>query len=161
IRVPKVYNGKNKTFFWLAWEGYNDTQSNSSQFTTPTALERLGDFSQSKTRTGSLNLIYDPQTTVCAGSTCTRTPFASNIIRTNRLNPTGLAIAATYVKPQTTSAFYGDPNLTQAALLASRASQMTGKLDHEFTKFWRASLSYARYFSLEPGNTWFPTVSSP
>ena len=50
VRIPKVYNGKNKTFFWLAWEGYHDTQSNSSQFTTPTALERIGDFSQSKTR---------------------------------------------------------------------------------------------------------------
>ena len=49
VRIPKVYNGKNRTFFWLAWEGYDDTQSNSSQFTTPTALERVGNFSQSKT----------------------------------------------------------------------------------------------------------------
>ncbi len=46
-------------------------------------------------------------------------------------------------------------------MLASRASQKTAKLDHEFTRFWRASLSYARYYSLEPGNTWFATVSSP
>ena len=65
-----------QTFFWLAWEGYHDTQSNSSQFATPTALERIGDFSQSKTSSGALNVIYDPTTTVCAGSTCTRTPFA-------------------------------------------------------------------------------------
>lgn len=57
VRVPKVYNGKNRTFFWLAWEGYDDTQSNSSQFTAPTALERGGDFSQSRTASG-LNLIY-------------------------------------------------------------------------------------------------------
>jgi hypothetical protein len=162
IRVPKLYNGKNKTFFWLAWEGYNDTQSNSSQFSTPTSLERIGDFSQSKTSSGALNVIYDPKTTVCVtGGACTRTPFAGNIIPSDRLNPVGLAIAATYVKPQTASAFYGAPNLTQAALLASRASQRTAKLDHEFTRFWRASLSYARYFSLEPGNTWFPTISSP
>src|SRR5207253_208404 len=43
----------------------------------------------------------------------------------------------------------------------SRASQKTAKLDHSVTQRWRASLSYARYFSLEPGNTWFATVSSP
>jgi hypothetical protein len=163
VFVPKVYDGKNRTFFWLAWEGYDDTQSNSSQFYTPTALERVGNFSQTKAKGGALNVIYDPLTTVCGGSpnTCTRTPFAGNIIPSDRLNKVGLNIASTYVLPQTTSSYYGDPNLTQAALLASRASQKTAKLDHEVTRFWRASLSYARYFSLEPGNTWFATVSSP
>jgi len=161
VIIPKLYNGKNRTFFWLAWEDYDDTQSNSSQFTAPTALERIGDFSQSKTASGALNVIYDPQSTVCAGSTCTRQPFAGNVIPNNRLNPVGLAIAATYVNPQTASAFYGAPNLTQAALLPARAAQKTAKLDHEVTKWWRASLSYLRYFSLEPGNKWFNTVSSP
>ena len=155
VKIPKLYDGKNRTFFWLAWEGYSDTQSNSSQFTTPTALERLGNFSQSKIT------IYDPATTVCAGGTCTRTPFAGNIIPSDHLNKVGLAIAATYVQPQTTSAFYGAPNLTQAALLPARASQKTAKLDHQVTNWWRASVSYLRYFSLEPGNTWFSTVSSP
>jgi hypothetical protein len=155
VKVPKVYDGKNRTFFWLAWEGYDDTQSNSSQFSTPTNLERIGNFSQSKIT------IYDPTTTVCAGSTCTRTPFANNIIPGDHLNKVGLAIAATYVQPQTTSASYGSPNLTQAALLPARASQKTAKLDHQMTNWWRASVSYLRYFSLEPGNTWFPTVSSP
>ena len=161
VNIPRVYKGKNRTFFWLAWEGYQDTQSNTSQFSTPTALERTGDFSQSKTSSGALNVIYDPKSTVCAGSTCTRQPFAGNIIPTDRLNPVGLAIAATYVKPQTASAFYGAPNLTQAAPLASKASQKTAKLDHQFTNWWRSSLSYLRYYSLEPGNTWFATVSSP
>lgn len=161
VVVPKLYNGRNRTFFWLAWEGYSDTQSNSSQFTAPTALERIGDFSQSKTASGGLNLIYDPTTTSCAGSACTRQVFPGNVIPANRLNPVGLAIAATYVQPQTTSAFYGAPNLTQAALLPARAAQKTAKFDHEVTKFWRASFSYMRYFSLEPGNTWFATVSSP
>jgi hypothetical protein len=163
LKIPKIYDGKNRTFFWLAWEGYDDTQSNSSQFYTPTALERAGNFSQTKASSGNLDVIYDPLTTVCGGSpnTCTRTPFGVNIIPSDRLNKTGLAIAATYVQPQLASSYYGNPNLTQAALLPSRASQKTAKLDHEVSHFWRASLSYARYFSLEPGNTWFPTVSSP
>src|ERR1019366_1357981 len=103
-------------------------------------------------------VIYDPQRTVCAGSTCTRQPFAGNVIPNNRLNPAGLAIAATYVNPQTASAFSGAPNLTQAALLPARASQKTAKLDPEVTKWWRPSLSYLRYSSLDPGNKWFNTV---
>ena len=38
---------------------------------------------------------------------------------------------------------------------------MTAKLDENFTSWWRASLSYLRYYSLEPGNNWFPGLSSP
>ena len=164
VRVPKLYNGRNRTFFWLAWEGYNDTQSNSIKYYAPTALERIGDFSQTKgDKNGTPLAIYDPATTACGGSpnTCTRTPFAGNVIPKPRINTVGLNIAATYVNPQTASTYFGDPNLTQAALLPSRAAQRTAKLDHEFTRFWHASLSYAQYFSLEPGNTWFPTISSP
>ena len=156
VRVPKVYNGKNRTFFWLAWEDYDDTQSNTSQFATPTALERIGDFSQSKGVT-----VYDPLTTVCSGGTCTRQPFAGNVIPGNRLNVTGKAMASTYVVPQTTAATYGAPNLTAVGVLPCRAAQKTVKLDHQITDKWRASFSYLRYFSLEPGNTWFNTVSSP
>ena len=161
IWIPKVYDGKNRSFFWLAWEGYSDTQSNSSQFTAPTALERKGDFSQTKAAGGGLDVIYNPLSTVCAGSTCTRQPFVGNVIPAGMLNPVGLNIANTYVNPQTSSTSYGTPNLTAAATLAARASQYTAKFDHEMTKWWRASLSYLRYFSLEPGNNWFPTISSP
>ncbi|SPF54703.1 TonB-dependent receptor [Candidatus Sulfopaludibacter sp. SbA4] len=160
VKIPKLYDGRNRTFFWLAWEGYDDTQSNTSQFSTPTTLERVGDFSQSKAAGGGLNVIYDPSTTVCTGGTCTRQAFPGNVIPTARLNNVGVNIAATYVLPQTTSAYYGAPNLTAAAILPCRASQDTAKLDHTVTSWWRASLSYARYFSLEPGNTWFKTISS-
>ena len=161
VWIPKLYNGKNRTFFWLAWEGYSDTQSNSSQFTTPSALERAGDFSQSLTPKGALNLIYDPSTTVCSGGSCVRTPFPGNIVPPSMLNPVGVAIVNTYVAPQSSAAYYGAPNLTAAATLPARAAQHTAKIDHEMTHWWHASLSYLRYYSLEPGNTWFATVSSP
>jgi len=39
--------------------------------------------------------------------------------------------------------------------------QYTAKVDEDFFTKWRVSLSYLRYYSLEPGNTEFPTVSSP
>src|SRR6266481_4122891 len=43
IWIPKIYNGRNRTFFWGALEGYRDTQGNSGQTAVPTALERQGD----------------------------------------------------------------------------------------------------------------------
>jgi hypothetical protein len=152
VWIPKIYNGKNKTFFTLAWEGYDDTQSGSAQFTTPTALERVGDFSQTYARSGGLLTISDPTT---------HTPYPGNKIPLSQLNPIGVAIANTYVPPNGTSAYYGAPNLTASAQLASRASQKVGKIDEDFTSWWRADISYARYFSLEPGNTWFTSISSP
>ena len=42
VRIPKVYNGKNKTFFWIAVEHYDDTQSDSTVYSAPTALAKAG-----------------------------------------------------------------------------------------------------------------------
>ena len=151
VYIPKLYDGKNKTFFYLGFEHYDDTQSASSTFATPTALERTGDFSKSSV------VIYDPLSTVNG----VRQPFAGNVIPANRLNPVGLAIANTFMPPQTQPGSYGAQDLNAAAILPCRAAQYTAKLDEDFTTWWRGSLGYQRYYSLEPGNTWFPTVSSP
>jgi trimeric autotransporter adhesin len=162
ITIPKVYNGKNRTFFWLTFEGYRDTQAASSEFATPSMLERTGDFSQSFTRAGTPHLIYDPRTTRSDGAGgYLRDPFPGNIIPADRIDPVGRNIAATYVAPTSSAAYFGANNLSAAANLPSKADQWDGKVDQQITSWWRASLSYLRYYSLEPGETWFPTVSSP
>lgn len=155
VKIPKIYDGKNKTFFYLGFEHYDDTQSASTLFASPTALERTGDFSKSYTRSGSLLTIYDPL------SSGARTPFAGNVIPASRLSPIGLALASNFQAPNSTPAYFGANDLTASATLPCRAAQYTAKLDEDFTSWWRASLSYLRYFSLEPGNTWFPTPASP
>ena len=157
VKIPKLYDGKNKTFFYLGFEHYDDTQSSSSVFATPTALEKAGDFSQSLNSNGTLRVIYDPLNLI-AGA---RQPFPGNVIPTNRLNPTGLAIAGNYQPALTAPAYYGANDLNAPGRLPCRAAQYTGKIDEDFASWWRTSLSYLRYFSLEPGNTEFPTVSSP
>ena len=47
VAVPKVYNGKNKTFFWIATESYRQQSPLADQYAVPTALEKTGDFSKS------------------------------------------------------------------------------------------------------------------
>ncbi len=162
VWIPKLYDGKNKTFFWIAREGYDDTQSNSSQLYTPTALERQGNFSQSYAPGGGLQVIYNPASTVIhQNGTVTRSPFPGNVIPSSMLNPVGLAIANTLANPSSTPAYYGANDLTAAGSLPARAHQTTFKLDENFTDWWHANLSYLSYLSLEPGNTWFNSVSSP
>jgi len=155
VKIPGLYDGKNKTFFYLGFEHYDDTQSASTLFAAPTAAEKLGDFSKSFTRSGSLLTLYDP---LSAGS---RQPFPGNVIPGSRISPTGLALAGNFQAPSYTPAYYGANDLTSSAILPCRAAQYTGKLDEDLTRWWRASLSYLRYYSLEPGNTWYPTAASP
>jgi|HigsolmetaAR201D_1030396.scaffolds.fasta_scaffold05981_2 hypothetical protein len=163
VKIPKIYEGKNRTFFWVAFEGYRDTQANSTEFATPTERERVGDFSQTRNRNNGTQVIYDPLTTRQDGQgRYIRDPFAGNIIPASRIDPVGRAIAATYVMPTRQAAYYGDSNVSAATTLPSIADQYTAKLDHQLTSWWRASLSYLRYNSTEPGDDWFKdSISSP
>ena len=153
VSIPKVYTGKNKTFFWVAFEHYDDTQSDSTVYAAPTALERQGNFSASSVT------IYDP--TAAPQANGNRTPFPGNIIPTSRLNSAGVAIANTYQNPATAPSKYGANDLPVTTTLPDRATQMTGKLDQDITSWWRASISYLRYYSLEPGDTYFGNISAP
>lgn len=92
---------KDKLFFFSSYEGFRLREGQTLQTTVPTALERTGNFSQS-----GFN-IYDPLTTVTSGgtacaagsATACRTQFAGNIIPTNRLDPTALALMSYYPLP--------------------------------------------------------------
>jgi len=109
ITIPKLYNGKNKSFVFGAWEGYRQRTAQETGALGPTAAERTGDFSalcssgftngvcNDRDKSGNvIDQIYDPATTVCtAGGACTRQPFAGNMIpngtnvsgKPNRINP--------------------------------------------------------------------------
>ena len=157
VWIPKVYDGRNKTFFFFTFEGYRDTQANSGQTSVPTAAERTGDFSKSLTSAGALRLIYDPATTAADG---TRTAFANNIIPAGRISPVGKAIAATFADPTSAAKYMGDTNVSYTGILPSIADQRTYKVDHRLFPWWNASFSYQWYHSIEPGETWFPDKPS-
>jgi hypothetical protein len=64
VLLPKLYDGRNKTFFFVDYEGLRQRQASSVLTTVPTAAERSGDFSQDTTSAGKPIAIYDPHTTV-------------------------------------------------------------------------------------------------
>ena len=63
LMIPKLYNGRNRTFFFFAYEGLRQSSYYSYTNTVPTALQRQGDFSQTFDTNGALKVIYDPYTT--------------------------------------------------------------------------------------------------
>ncbi|WP_353064385.1 carboxypeptidase-like regulatory domain-containing protein [Tunturibacter psychrotolerans] len=89
VVIPHVYDGRNKSFFWIGSEGYIQTSPYTESFAVPTALERMGDFSKSHNADGSLNVIYDPTKTFTDSAGTHRTPFAGNKIPVGQLSTVG------------------------------------------------------------------------
>ncbi len=152
VVIPKVYNGKNKTFFWVATESYRQMSPLADQYALPTALEKAGNYSQSSAA------IYDPLTShPCtaadncpSGVTVARSPFPGNIIPSSRINPVGAAILGYLPNPQLASKTDAY-NFTGTDTLHDRADEYTAKADHSITDWWKLSASYMHYKSREPG----------
>ena len=83
IYIPKIYNGKDKSFFFFAYEGFrNRVGATASATTVPTPEMFKGDFSKWVNASGAVIPIYDPTTQQINSTTgvVTRTPFANNQI---------------------------------------------------------------------------------
>ena len=55
VYLPKVYDGRNKTFFFFNWEQINDHGVSTPTANVPTALQKSGDFSQTFTSAGCVD----------------------------------------------------------------------------------------------------------
>ncbi|MBL8221489.1 MAG: carboxypeptidase regulatory-like domain-containing protein, partial [Bryobacterales bacterium] len=100
VYIPKIYNGKNKTFFFASYEGFRNRSGNTPSFNT-VPLEEMyeGDF-RGWIRTPAsgapfLMPIYDPATTTinADGRTYSRQPFANNTIPKARFS----SVATKYI----------------------------------------------------------------
>lgn len=89
VLLPKLYNGRNRTFYSAAVERNSSTGPSTRQGRVPSELERQGDFSQTRNRQGGVFTLFDPNTTVVNGNTVSRQAFPGNRIPTNRLNAFG------------------------------------------------------------------------
>lgn len=139
VRIPKLYDGRNRTFVFAATEAYRQKDGSTTLLAVPTALERRGDFSQSLNRAGTLQTIYDPNSTTATGA---RTPFAGNVIPAARINSVGNALASYYAQPNQPTPFYGANNLAVTGNYPNRGNQFIGKADHQFASWLRLSASY-------------------
>ena len=83
VVLPKIYNGRNRTFFFASYEAYrNKTAAAPTTATIPTAAMLSGDFSEWRDANGNLIPIYDPATTRVNpnGLGFIRDPFPGNVI---------------------------------------------------------------------------------
>jgi hypothetical protein len=96
LYVPKLYNGKSKTFFFVSYEGFrNRVGANNTILTVPTPEMYRGDFRYWVDPNGRPIPVYDPATTRAnpAGSGFIRDIFPNNQIPVSRFSRTAQAIA--------------------------------------------------------------------
>jgi hypothetical protein len=157
VWIPKVYNGKNHTFFFFNLERFGNNQaSNAATGTVPTAAYRQGDFGCALYATSTncsgptvsltdptsgytflQNQIFDPTSTYTdANGRLMRTPFPNNVIPTNRLDPVALKIQAMIPAPTT-----GQTTLNWVPSIVTNTHQQipSAKIDQDFG-MWKASL---------------------
>ncbi|MBN9661968.1 MAG: TonB-dependent receptor [Acidobacteria bacterium] len=100
VVLPKLYNGKDKTFFFFDYEAFRESTVASANYTVPTALERAGDFSKTVNAAGAPVLVFDPTTTRAgSGGTLVRDAFPGNVIPANRINTVGNNLVKFYPLP--------------------------------------------------------------
>ncbi len=84
VFLPRVYDGRNRSFFFFAWEGYRNFSNTTTSLTMPTMAMRQGDFSGLVDSVGRRYTLYDPWTTTDKWA---RTPFPNNQIPLLRMSP--------------------------------------------------------------------------
>jgi hypothetical protein len=142
--VPKVYDGRNKTFFFLDFNVTLASQGGVYSQLVPTALERSGNFSQTFAG-GQLVQVFDPSTAHLGsdGKTYVRNPFPGNTIPANQIDPVAAQIVKFYPAPNASANglnyLVTPPNRNDNWQYLGRVDQNLGSNDRAFFRFGQYS----------------------
>jgi len=157
--IPKVFNARNKLFWFFAWEGLKDSQPNSTFLSVPTDKEKTGDFSD-LLKLGSQYQLYDPNTAVLNGTTVTRSPFGNNLIPNSRLNSVALNYLKFFPEPNVTGQAGGLNNFGNTAPTTDDYNNYLGRLDYNMSDHNRLFFDIRRTDYSQDKNNYFGSLST-
>ncbi len=131
VMLPKVYDGRNKTFWFAAYEGLRQRQKSYYQDTVPTEAMWGGDFSNATDSSSNFYPIYDPLTT---GANGLRTPFTGNKIPSSRLNPFYATMKSVTHAPTNNVNPYLGINMQEWYAVKTDTNNLTLRGDHNFNE---------------------------
>lgn len=139
VWIPKLYNGRNRTFFFTGWEQWKWRSTGAPQLgAVATALERTGDFTRTFDARGQRIPIYDPATTRPnpAGSGFVRDLFPGNIVPSARFDQLAVRVLTYQPLPNATptDTFTNANNFISLAKSTSDQTVVTNRLDHRFSE---------------------------
>lgn len=147
VLIPRVYDGRRKTFFFVNWEGFALRQGQTFVETVPTSDELNGNLS-------ALGVpIYDPLSTcglpggpVCGigASQYDRTEFANADI-SSKLNPTAVAWLKAFYPAPNTAGSNGQNNFVHNASVGGNNYQTVVHIDHDISEKQHISSRYSNW----------------
>jgi hypothetical protein len=170
VWIPKVYNGKNRTFFFFSFEEfYQNLLNDTTPDTVPIPAYRAGNFSSLITdenrlvttatgaytdplgRTIPSGTIFDPSTTFTASNgTLVRNPFPNNTIPTTSFDPVAVKILNLVPQPQGPLASQAGSNYL-ASYVGSRRSYIPSiKVDHNLGSKLHAAFYFQKTSTSTP-----------
>ncbi|MBL8173541.1 MAG: TonB-dependent receptor [Bryobacterales bacterium] len=159
LSIPKLYDGRNRTFFMYAFEGMirPSVEAGERFRTVPTAAERRGDFS-ALLAIGSRYQIYDPATIQpAAAGRFSRQPFAGNIIPASRLDPAAQKILPYWPEATLQGSADGLNNFFYPTRSRNRLASNTGRFDHVINQRQRLSGKFNYTWGKFTSNITLPT----
>jgi hypothetical protein len=139
--IPKLYNGRNRTFWIFSGDGVIRQRASRNSYTVPTPKMREGDFSE-LLAIGSSYQIYDPATTrPSTPGRYSRQPFPGNIVPASRIDPAAKQLIGYYPLPNTPGNRDGSSNYTDPNLADSPYVGFLGRVDHAVNDNHRLFLS--------------------
>ena len=160
VLIPKVYNGRNKSFFFFNWEQYLISQSMlPAAISVPTAAYRQGNFSSAllptKLGTDPLgnsifgNQIYDPSSRQTVGTQIVTSPYVNNTIPIKSFDPVAVKIQNLIPAPTNSSLLV---NNYQQTYLSDRHTEVPSlKIDQslgskdKLSFFWNRTITRCLY----------------
>lgn len=161
VRIPKIYNGKDRTFFTYAYEGLRDSRARGAIYSVPDDQQRSGDFS-ALLKIGSQYQIYDPATRIAVeGGRFQVQPLANNIIPASRISPIAQKILTYIPMPNATGLADGANNLnrTDEPEVLSYYNHVA-RVDHNFSPNHRIYGRFNTYKRYSTYYDYFHTLAS-
>ena len=158
VMLPKVYDGRNKTFWIFSFEGLTrpGVERGTPFYTVPTVAQRGGDFS-SLLQLGATYQIYDPNTTTAApGGRFQRLPFSGNIVPPSRLDKTALGLLDYWPLPNNQGTADGRQNFQFLQSSWNYYKSYTTKIDHNFNEKHRMFGRYNQWYNQFTSGRLFP-----
>src|ERR1041385_4016174 len=151
VRIPKIFNGKNRLFFMSNYEGFKSRTTTTSIATTMPQAMRDGDFS------GVPNTLLDPLSRTGTPPNVVTTPYTGDKVPSNRFDKASLLLMSKFFPLPNLPAGTGLPNRNYQYLVKTPVDkvQFNQRIDfNESTKSqWFGRYSWTDELTVNPGLT--------
>ncbi len=153
VILPRIYHGRNRTFFHFSGDWFRQNLAQSAVGTVPTAAEKTGDFSGFVDVTGKQIPIYDPTT---------GQPFPQNRIPSGRISKLSQSLLQYIPDPDRAGVNSGQDSNKSPAVPSLPISQdiWDYTVDHNITSSQNIHFTQWRDVVSSPSFTYAPIVAA-